>query len=49
MAKRNFKTYQLIDANGNIIITGRKKTVMGLAYGRYVYEHIFDDVLMIID
>ena len=42
---RKFKNYILEDNKGNILAQGRYRDVMNKAYGRYVYSHIFDDVL----
>lgn len=42
---RKFKNYILEDSKGNILAQGRYGEVMNKAYGRYVYSHIFDDVL----
>lgn len=42
---RKFKNYILEDANGNILASGRYKDVMLVSYPRYVYRHIFDDVI----
>ena len=42
---RKFKKYILEDSNGNILATGRYNEVMNVSYPRYVYRHIFDDVL----
>ena len=43
--KRKFKKWVLVDNKGNIIIEGRHKDVSKVLYHRYVYHHIFDDVL----
>ena len=42
---RKFKKYILEDSNGNILAVGRYNEVMHISYPRYVYRHIFDDVL----
>lgn len=42
---RKFKNYILKDANGNVLAVGRYNDVMRVSYPRYVYAHIFDDVL----
>ena len=42
---RKFKKYILEDSNGNILAVGRYNEVMRISYPRYVYRHIFDDVL----
>ena len=43
--KRKFKMWRLEDINGNVIAEGRKKEVGGKAYFRYVYQHIFTDLM----
>lgn len=43
--KRKFKMWRLEDINGNVIAEGRKKDVENKSYFRYVYQHIFTDVL----
>lgn len=42
---RKFKNYILENRNGEIIAQGRLKDVENVLYPRYVYSHIFDDVL----
>ena len=42
---RKFKNYILEDYKGNILAQGRLRDVMNKEHGRYVYCHIFDDVL----
>ena len=42
---KRFKNYILKDAKGNIIAQGRYNKVSTVCYHRYVYSHIFDDVL----
>jgi hypothetical protein len=42
---RKFKKYILENRNGEIIAQGRLKDVENVLYPRYVYSHIFDDVL----
>jgi hypothetical protein len=42
---RRFKNYILENYKGEILAKGRYKKVMAKAYCRYVYGHIFDDVL----
>ena len=42
---RKFKKYIIEDVNGNILATGRYNEVMCVLHPRYVYQHIFDDVV----
>lgn len=42
---KNWKVWILTDCNGNELARGRKCDVVKVAYGRYVYEHIFNDCL----
>ena len=42
---RKFKKYILENHKGEIIAQGRLKDVENVLYPRYVYSHIFDDVL----
>jgi hypothetical protein len=42
---RKFKKYILENYKGEIIAQGRLKDVEKVLYPRYVYSHIFDDVL----
>ena len=42
---RKFKNYILEDNKGNVLAAGRYSEVMNKAYTRYVYGHIYDDVL----
>ena len=42
---KNWKVWILTDKNGNELARGRKRDVMKIASGRYVYQHIFDDCL----
>ena len=42
---RKFKNYILKDCDGNILAQGRLKDVEKVLYPRYVYRHIFTDVL----
>lgn len=42
---KNWKVWILTDEAGKVIAKGRKREVMKVASGRYVYEHIFTDNL----
>lgn len=42
---KNWRVWILTDKDGNELARGRKKDVMNVAYGRYVYSHIFTDNL----
>ena len=42
---KNWKVWVLTDKDNNILIRGRKKDVLNVAYTRYVYDHIFTDCL----
>lgn len=42
---KNWKVWALYDKDGNLLIKGRKKDVINVAYPRYVYGHIFTDKL----
>lgn len=43
---KNWKVWVLKDVDGNVIIKGRKREVMQKAYERYVYMHIFTDMVV---
>ena len=43
---KNWKVWVLKNKEGQVIAQGRKKEVVGIAYGRYVYQHIFTDTLV---
>lgn len=40
---KNWKVWLLTDEFGNELAKGRKKDVLAVAYGRYVYEGIYTD------
>lgn len=42
---KNWKVWVLKNKEGQVIAQGRKKEVVGVAYRRYVYQHIFTDEL----
>ena len=42
---RNWRVWVLVDKDGKEIARGRKKDVVMASYHRYVYRHIFTDVL----
>jgi hypothetical protein len=42
---RKFKNYILENAEGEILAQGRYSEVIKASYPRYVYQHIFDDVI----
>lgn len=42
----SWKVWKLYDKDGNLLIAGRKKDVIDKLYPRYVYAHIFTDVLV---
>lgn len=43
--KRIYHLWRLYDADGNLLIEGRKRDVINKCYHRYVYGHIFTDQL----
>jgi hypothetical protein len=42
---RKFKLYILENNKGEILAKGTLKEVMNVCHGRYVYQHIYDDVI----
>lgn len=42
---KTWRVWVLTDKDGKELARGRKKDVCGVAYGRYVYQHIFTDNL----
>ena len=42
---KNWRVWVLTDKDGKELARGRKKDVINVAYGRYVYGHIFTDCL----
>ena len=43
---KNWKVWKLYDKDGRLLAQGRKKDVVDVEYPRYVYAHIFTDVLV---
>jgi len=43
---KNWRVWKLYDKDGKLIASGRKKDVMNAEYPRYVYAHIFTDIIV---